>query len=181
MHRAFISREVLSLMRDHSIPYAGVGRPSKWRSEAHRLACIMHDTIIAADDECWLWQGNVNSSGYGPHRIVYKLLCGSISSNLYVLHDCDVRRCLNPKHLKLGTQQQNLQEMHHKGRGRGCGYGGHPLAMSDPNMRQLLRDMHKLGIWDGHQLAALFNVGITTVSAVVHYNGAYRKDKGNYP
>lgn len=81
-------------------------------------------------DECWLWTGQIGTNGYGkftmkmpdnksPHRsshqVSYEIECGD-RNGLYVLHKCDVPACVNPKHLWLGTQKQNLQDMFNKQR-----------------------------------------------------------------
>lgn len=78
---------------------------------------------------CWLWMGSTNSNGYGQitrgprphlaHRIAWELTHGSIPDGLCVLHDCpdgDNPRCVNPEHLFLGTQCDNIEDMVRKGR-----------------------------------------------------------------
>lgn len=79
-------------------------------------------------DGCWLWTGRKMKSGYGvflmselhttilAHRAAYTLFCGSIPQGLYVCHSCDITSCVNPKHLWVGTQKDNLQDMSRKGR-----------------------------------------------------------------
>lgn len=75
---------------------------------------------------CWLWQGK-KIRGYGAlgsrrnneiyaHRISWTLTYGSIPVGLNVLHRCDVHACVNPAHLWLGTQQDNIADMDQKGR-----------------------------------------------------------------
>ncbi len=76
--------------------------------------------------QCWLWIGYVSSYGYGyigdrqkplsAHRFSYELHYGPIPSGLFVCHACDVRRCVNPKHLWLGTGKDNMQDAKAKGR-----------------------------------------------------------------
>lgn len=79
---------------------------------------------------CWLWtgglHGNGKSSGYGSfglggkpvkaHRASFMLLKGPIPKGMSVCHKCDVRSCVNPDHLFLGTQRDNVLDMHKKGR-----------------------------------------------------------------
>lgn len=76
---------------------------------------------------CWLWIGARDRRGYGnfavhgtghlsAHRFSYELHHGAIPKGLYVLHKCDVPRCVNPKHLWAGTASENTLDMFAKGR-----------------------------------------------------------------
>lgn len=77
--------------------------------------------------DCWLWTGATYPSGYGEfmfdtsivaaHRAAWRLTRGSIPEGTLVLHRCDVRACVNPAHLFLGSQLDNMRDMAHKGRG----------------------------------------------------------------
>ena len=78
-------------------------------------------------DYCWIWNGAIRgNSGYGSfnvngkiessHRISYKLFKGVIPMGICVLHRCDNRLCVNPDHLFLGTQGDNMKDMFNKGR-----------------------------------------------------------------
>ena len=76
---------------------------------------------------CWLWIGAVNNKGYGrirvngkqvlAHRASYEAIRGAIPVGFVVLHVCDNSICVNPYHLRIGTQAQNLADMRIKGRG----------------------------------------------------------------
>lgn len=78
--------------------------------------------------QCWNWTGPVNSSGYGSlgfkgrkegvHRISYEVAYGPFDRKMFVLHRCDNPRCVNPAHLFLGTQKDNMQDALQKGRCR---------------------------------------------------------------
>ena len=81
---------------------------------------------VEKGDGCWLWTGAKHGGGYGAfwdgvrmvtaHRFAYELCVGPIPDGLYALHHCDVRPCVNPEHLFLGTNRENLRDMVNKGR-----------------------------------------------------------------
>ena len=83
--------------------------------------------FVAFEGDCWIWTGSRSEKGYGhvrykkkiwqAHRAFYAEFVGPISKSLSVLHRCDVRACVNPEHLFLGTQQNNVTDMWAKGRG----------------------------------------------------------------
>lgn len=76
--------------------------------------------------ECWVWTANRNKAGYGriaskrgsmeyAHRLSYMMFHGD-PGELSILHDCDNPPCVNPAHLKAGTQKDNLDDMDRRGR-----------------------------------------------------------------
>lgn len=79
---------------------------------------------VTKTDDCWLWTGaGVRYGSFrGPdktttaHRFSYELHHGPIENGAYVCHTCDNPKCVNPDHLFLGTQSDNLKDMTDKGR-----------------------------------------------------------------
>lgn len=80
-------------------------------------------------DECWPWKMRRDEDGYGvannparsgtkirAHRAVYVAANGPIEPGLVVMHTCDNPPCVNPRHLQLGTNEENLRDMTQKGR-----------------------------------------------------------------
>lgn len=76
--------------------------------------------------DCWLWTASKTHQGYGyfrfdgkmckAHRMAWLLVNGEIPNEMLVCHSCDNPSCVNPEHLWLGTNQENMDDMNKKGR-----------------------------------------------------------------
>jgi hypothetical protein len=75
---------------------------------------------------CWMWLGAVDRDGYGffraarrqqkAHRVSYQIATGQQAGDLFVCHTCDTPGCVNPGHLFLGTNDDNVRDKCAKGR-----------------------------------------------------------------
>lgn len=79
---------------------------------------------------CWEWQAGRFGGGYGKiavkhngkwtglyaHRVSYELTHGPIPDGMCVCHSCDNPKCVNPSHLWIGTQIENIKDRDIKGR-----------------------------------------------------------------
>ena len=87
---------------------------------------LKDNVLIEATTGCWLWQLSTNAKGYGQlrykgttrkvHRLAYTAFNGEIPKGNIVRHTCDTPQCCNPKHLLVGTVQDNTNDMYSRGR-----------------------------------------------------------------
>ena len=125
---------------------------------------------------CILWQGAfshdygvIGSGGHystniPAHRVAWELANGPIPAGLFVCHHCDVRACVNPDHLFLGTQADNLQDMANKDRRKGERHSNHKLT--DTQVREI-RDLYAQGGISHSQLARQFGVNRGTIQFIL--------------
>lgn len=110
------------------------GRPLRAGDLSPSVVALFWQKVNKTPD-CWLFTGYRDRNGYGlayagkrpggpgsinhyAHRISHALLVGPVPSGAVVMHSCDVPNCVNPAHLSLGTQAQNIAERESRGRGK---------------------------------------------------------------
>lgn len=105
-------------------------------------------------DACWPWMGGRNDDGYGiaqfdgkfvgAHRLAYMISNGEIPCGFLVCHRCDTPSCVNPSHLWLGTQKDNLADSFAKGRrtikGTRGPLGRKHMMVDITSLRQIVSD-----------------------------------------
>ena len=140
----------------------------------------MHVDGSDGPDACWLWTGFIRETGYGiacfnskeykVHRVSYFIERGCIPNDRLVLHRCDVRSCVNPAHLFLGTPKDNSQDAVRKGRNTRL-YGEHNGKTKLTRAEVLsIRRMCRSGQMYQKTVARLFGVSEATVSYIVNGN-----------
>lgn len=92
------------------------------------LERFMSKVKFFAPGECWEWTAHKSKDGYGSfrikkqylkaHRVSYEWAKGTIPKKMCVCHSCDNPSCVNPEHLWVGTQRENVLDMHAKKRSK---------------------------------------------------------------
>ena len=145
---------------------------------------------------CWIWTAYKNKDGYGrfgvgdkilsAHRVVWTFThCPIPNDNsphgICVLHRCDLTSCVNPDHLFIGTQTDNIRDRESKGRGNHtCGEKHHmrihpEKAQGEANGRAKLtieqiidiRTIYAAGGTTQRHLATLFGMSEPTINQII--------------
>lgn len=142
------------------------------------LARILSHTTPEPNTGCWLWTGSCLPSGYGTtnigvrkayaHRASLELHCGPIPGGAVVMHLCNQPSCVNPAHLRAGSQKQNLQQCIREGRFRRAnqqGENNHSKPRLNDEKVRLIRQQ----LAAGETVRALcqeFGVGFSTITRI---------------
>ena len=110
---------------------------------------------------CVEWAGYRQAIGYGiigtgsrtdgsrrtmlTHRAAWEVAYGPIPDGVMVCHKCDNRACINPEHLFLGNQTDNMRDMIAKGRKRVAKGETHPKTKIDKALAERIREQHHNG------------------------------------
>ena len=124
----------------------------------------------AQDNLCWLWTGAVGSHSYGAfvfngkvrlaHRVAYENFRGPIPEDMQVDHVCDVRICVRPSHLYLGTKSRNALDAVEDGKG-----GGQKLTYADATE---IRRLYDSGNYTQRELGEVYGVQHSHISSIVN-------------
>lgn len=129
------------------------------------------------DDDCWEWKA-ATIKGYGQikiktknrlaHRIAWELTNGIIPEGLCVCHHCDNPACVNPKHLFLGTIDDNNKDKMIKGRATGLKAEKSPNAKLSWNKVREIRNKFLLGSFTMRELSREYGIAFTTLRDVLN-------------
>lgn len=130
---------------------------------------------IKSDVECWEWLGSKYRNGYGrfnignnkvvtASRVSYYLTYDDFDLNNKNIHKCDNPSCVNPNHLFMGTQKDNMKDMVLKGRGGVPGIKGSQIGTSKLTEDEVYQIKKRLANKESKKLIAEdYNVSLTMV------------------
>jgi len=133
--------------------------------------------VVGGPDDCWNWTGNHNgkmnraSFSFDGHmmlaaRFAFYIATGIWPGEWMVCHTCDNALCVNPKHLWLGTQKENMRDMVVKGRAaQGAANGSAKLTEDD--VREI-RSKYHTGKWTQKQLAEEYSTNQVHIGEIVN-------------
>lgn len=124
---------------------------------------------------CWVWTSATAGSGYGffwiggvkrsdyAHRIAYQMHKGAIPDGMVVMHSCDNKLCVNPAHLSVGTNTDNMSDSARKGRIAFGVRNGGGRKLTDNSVRRIksLR-----GVLGSTKVGRSFGVASQTIKAI---------------
>lgn len=127
------------------------------------------------NNDCWEWTGAFYATGYGEitvngknehaQRVSWLINVGEIPDGLHVLHECDNRACVNPSHLFLGTNLENIEDKVKKGRQR-KGSDVPTSKLNDDLVRKIRQ--YKADGYSLNQLSSMFGIAIGQLSMIVN-------------
>ena len=178
--RYFGITKTMTSMIARGLTYKHLGLPkivSQQKSEICRHMSIedrLNKFHIKNHRGCWNWTGKKDRMGYGrcsfegkkqfTHRISHKVFKGPVPDDLCVLHSCDNPACINPDHLRVGTQEDNAGDMLSRNRAS----VGERHTASKLNNESVMKIVKLRN--DGMTIADIarnFDVASTTVSSVL--------------
>ena len=133
---------------------------------------------IGGIESCWEWIGAKNGSGYGnfffkgktdkAHRVSWMIdKLKAIPRDMCICHKCDNRGCVNPSHLFIGTQQENMDDMVKKGRQGSYDHSGekHPRTHLTDRCVRNIRSLIVMGA-SGKNIARIYKIDSRAISSI---------------
>jgi len=145
-------------------------------------------SIVDTETMCWNWIGTLKGSDklrqYGSitvgsrldgtrkqmsaHRFSYRVFNGEIPIGLFVCHKCDNPKCINPKHLFLGTRQDNIDDRESKGRNKTKTGEDSNLSKLNKTQVLLIRQLRQDGV-PRKDIQKQLNIPYSQIKSILSY------------
>ncbi len=136
----------------------------------NRFLSLFPENAFKDYNNCWIWQGELETTGYGRisckgkrygvHQLAYLIFNGDIPQGQIVRHTCDVKHCINPKHLVLGNHTDNALDVMQR---------NSPMyAKLNEEAVKVIKWMLKYKNYHGlsRKLSRLYNIDFSTISDI---------------
>lgn len=139
-------------------------------------------SFVDKSEKCWIWKGAFDGlNRYGTfwdgkrqinaHRYSYFYFNNIIDTSLYVCHKCDNPKCVNPDHLFLGTQEDNMKDMYNKNRQRKkCTYFSgteHCNAKFNTQDIRNIRKLYNVEKLSSYKIASIYSCARPTINRII--------------
>jgi hypothetical protein len=135
---------------------------------------------VEKTESCWLWTGDKDKDGYGrwwfegrnfrAHRMSLMILGAKIQPEKIVKHNCHNPPCVNPEHLEISTQKENIADQLKRGTHS-------KLKYPDSVIESIIKDHEELG-WGARKLSQKYGVSSSQVSLIItNKSRSIRKEK----
>lgn len=131
-------------------------------------------SIPEPNSGCWLWMASTGKNGYGQitmdgvkmgaHCAAYRAYIGDIPKGMCVMHRCDTKTCVNPDHLTLGTQQDNVRDKVRKNR-QSKGVETGLARLSEAEVLEIVALLDSAFLTQ-REIAARYVIGVGAVSKI---------------
>ena len=144
---------------------------------------------ILSEDECWEWKAGINSTGRGifkingksihAHRMAWILTNGEIPNGMFICHHCDNGKCMNPKHLFVGTPADNVHDMINKGRKITLHGEDDPKSKLTEKQVIEIKQLYIPYKFTQYKLAEMYNVSRSAIESIIcGYNWQHLDNEG---
>ncbi len=132
------------------------------------------------ENDCWIWNAALDKmTKYGinkdfksrkclrSHRISYILHKGNIPKGMFVCHTCDVKLCINPDHLYLGTHKDNMRDQKERKRAHRPSSEDCVFGKFNKDIVLEIRDIYKQNKMTISQLSTKYNVYYSSIYNII--------------
>jgi len=143
---------------------------------------IKQKSKLDPETGCWNWQGAKGPRKYGsmrykgktntPHKVSRIVFNGPVPPGMIVRHLCNNQRCVNPEHLGIGTQKENVRDTIEAGRFNKPKGSKHPNAKLTEDdvreIRELFKEAHLSKSEFCEYQACFYNISPGTISDIIN-------------